>query len=132
MKRLLAVVAFAAAVVFGIDVLGDLTQSRPDAPNVSADTEVVVAVAERGFNGDVDSAAAALWAVCAGLTTSQPVDGGALEPLGGSRYRVVLRPAVGDGERRKLVGCLEDFTVARVRADVRSFREVATRSMPDA
>jgi hypothetical protein len=132
MKRLLAVVALAAALVFGIDALGDLTQSRPDAPNYAADTEVVVAVDERGFNGDVDRAAAALRAVCAGQTKSQPVEGGALQALGDSRYRVVLRPAVGDGERRKLVGCLEDFTIARVRGDVRAFREVATPAMRDA
>ena len=40
---------------------------------------------------------------------------GALAPIADGRYRVVLRPAVGDHERRKLVGCLEDLTVDRVR-----------------
>ena len=50
---------------------------------------------------------------------------GALAPIAGGRYRVVLRPAVGDNERRKLVGCLEDLTVDRVLGDVESFRMVA-------
>ena len=47
---------------------------------------------------------------------------GRLDALGDGRYRVVLRPAVGDHDERKLVGCLEDLTVDRVLGDVESFR----------
>ena len=100
--------------------LSDLTQSRPDPLNRAADTEVVFAVDENRFRGGLDGAATALWAVCAGQTTSQPTDGGALAEIEEGRYRLVLRPAIGDGERRKLVGCLEDFTIERVRGSVQT------------
>jgi hypothetical protein len=62
--------------------------------------------------------------VCAGQTDSRPVDERALDEIDSGVYRVVLRPAVGEGERRTLVGCLEDFTVERVRGDVRTFRKI--------
>jgi hypothetical protein len=45
-----------------------------------------------------------------------------LQPLGGDRYRVVLRPALGRHGELKLVGCLEDLTIDRVLADVKSVR----------
>ncbi len=51
-----------------------------------------------------------------GQTSSRASDDGALAPAAGGRYRVALRPAVGEHERRKLVGCLEDLTVDRVSA----------------
>ena len=63
--------------------------------------------------------------MCAGQTRSQVAAGGELAPIAGGRYRVVLEPAVGDHERRKLVGCLEDLTVDRVLGDVESFRTLA-------
>ena len=37
-------------------------------------------------------------------------------------YRVVLAPAIGRHAKLKLVGCLEDFTIDRVFADVESVR----------
>jgi hypothetical protein len=124
MKRVVGFVLLVVVGTVAVDGLSDLTQSRPDTPNRDADTEVVVAVDENRFRGGVDEAAAALWAVCAGQTDSRPVDGGRLDEIDAGVYRVVLRPAVGEGERRKLVGCLEDFTVERVRGNVRTFREV--------
>ena len=63
-----------------------------------------------------------------GRTNSRPPEGGALVEIDEGSYRAVLRPAVGDGERRKLVGCLEDFTIERVRGSVQSFREVPIRT----
>ncbi len=124
MKRVVVSVLLVVIGIVAVDGLSDLTQSRPEAPNREADTEVVVAVDENRFRGGVDEAAAALWAVCAGQTDSRPVDGSALDEIDAGVYRVVLRPAVGEGERRKLVGCLEDFTVERVRGDVRAFRKI--------
>jgi len=69
MKRGAVLVALVVVGIVGIGLLGDLTQSRPDAPNRAADTEVVVAVDENRFGGGVDEAAAALWAVCSGQTS---------------------------------------------------------------
>jgi hypothetical protein len=124
MKRAAIVIALILAISAAVDVLGDLTQSRPDERNERADTEVVVAIDENRFNGGSAAAAAALWAVCAPQTSSRLVDGSGPEHIGDGRYRIVLYPAVGAREQRKLIGCLEDFTVERVRGGVVSFRAV--------
>ena len=130
MKRVAAVVVLVVVGILAVSKLSDLTQSRSDPPNRAADTEVVIAVDENRFRGGLDGAATALWAVCAGQTTSRPTDGGALAEIGDGRYRLVLRPAVGDDERRKLVGCLEDLTIERVRGNVQLIREVPIRTPP--
>ena len=130
MKRVAAVVVLVVVGILAVSKLSDLTQSRSDPPNRAADTEVVIAVDENRFRGGLDGAATALWAVCAGQTTSRPTDGGMLAEIGDGRYRLVLRPAVGDDERRKLVGCLEDFTIERVRGNVQLIREVPIRTPP--
>ena len=76
---------------------------------------------DRFAPGEAD-AAAALWAICAAQTSSRVIGDGELRPIGDGRYRVVLRPAVGHHEQKKLTGCLEDLTVDRVVGDVESFR----------
>ena len=48
-------------------------------------------------------------------TSSRASDDGGLAPIGDGRYRVVLRAGGRRPRRRKLVGCLEDLTVDRVR-----------------
>jgi hypothetical protein len=128
MRRAAAVVVLVVLGTVAVAALSELTQSRPDTPNRAADSELVIAVDENRFRGGADGAAAALWAVCVGQTNSRPPEGGALVEIDEGRYRAVLRPAVGDGERRKLVGCLEDFTIERVRGNVQSFREVPIRT----
>ena len=123
MRRIAGGIALVAAAVVSIGALGDLTQSRPDPLRTDAVTELVLSVEHDRFVHGADGAAAALWAVCAGQTRSRLVD----ELSGGEdgRYRVVLAPAVGEHEERKLRGCLEDLTVERVLGDVESWRTVA-------
>ena len=111
-----------AAVVLAVDVLGDMTQTRPDEVNQDAVTEVVVRVDEDRFGWGRDAAADALWSVCWAQTSSRMTGDGQLEALGDGRYRAVLRPAVGHHDERQMVGCLEDLTVDRVRGNVESLR----------
>ena len=122
MKRVIVVVALIAAVAFTVNVLGDMTQSRPDEVNEDSQTEIVMRVDEDRFGFGRDAAADALWAVCWAQTSSRMTGDGRLDPLGDGRYRAVLRPAVGKYDERQLVGCLEDLTVDRVLADVETFR----------
>ena len=122
MKRLLIAIALAAAAFVVVSELGDLTQSRPDPVQADAATELVLSVDEDRFGPGETGAAAALWAICAAQTRSRVIEDGQLRPIGDGRYRVVLRPAVGHHEQKKLVGCLEDLTVDRVVGDVESFR----------
>jgi hypothetical protein len=122
MKTALIFVAVAIILGFGVDLLGDLTQSRPDRVGAAEVSEIVLSVDEDRFGGGQDAAADALWAVCSGQTTSRMAVTDHLQSLGDGRYRAVLQPAVGDSDERQLVGCLEDLTVERVLGDVESFR----------
>jgi hypothetical protein len=122
MKRALVLFAVIAAVAIAVDVLGDMTQTRPDEVNDDAVTEVIMRVDEDRFGFGRDAAADALWSVCWAMTSSRMAGDGRLEALGDGRYRAVLRPAVGHHDERQLVGCLEDLTVDRVLADVETFR----------
>lgn len=124
MKRVAIALALAVAAMLAVGELGDLTQSRPDAVQADAVTELVLDVEHDRFAQGAAGAASALWAVCAGQTTSQPTE--LLTALDNGRYRVVLSPAVGEHEERKLRGCLEDLTVERVLGDVESWRTVRT------
>jgi hypothetical protein len=122
MRRLLIVIALAAGAFVVVGELGDLTQSRPDPVRANTATELVLSVDEDRFGPGEAGAAAALWAICAAQTRSRAIEDGELRPIGDGRYRVVLRPAVGHHEKKKLSGCLEDLTVDRVVGDVESFR----------
>ncbi len=122
MKRALVLLAVVAVVAVAVDVLGDMTQTRPDEVNENAVTEVIMRVNEDRFGFGRDAAANALWSVCWAMTSSRMEGDGRLEALGDGRYRAVLRPAVGHHDERQLVGCLEDLTVDRVLADVETFR----------
>jgi hypothetical protein len=121
MKTAVVFVVVAIALGFGVDILGDLTQSRPDPVYADEVSEIVLSVDQDRFGGGEDAAADALWAVCAAQTNSRMADD-RLQSLGDSRYRAVLQPAVGDNDERQLVGCLEDLTVERVLGDVESVR----------
>ena len=122
MKAAIVFVVVAIALGFGVDLLGDLTQSRPDPVYADEVSEVILSVNEDRFGGGEDAAADALWAVCAAQTTSRMAADDRLQSLGDGRYRAVLEPAVGDNDERQLVGCLEDLTVERVLGDVQSVR----------
>jgi hypothetical protein len=132
MRRFAVVVVLVAAIVIAIDVLGDLTQTRPDSVSADEVSEFVVSVDEDRFGGGRDAAANALWAVCASQTASRLAADGRLEPLGDGRYRAVLHPAVGPSDERQLVGCLEDLTVDRVYADVKSVRTLPASAFAQA
>jgi hypothetical protein len=122
MKRLAILLGLAVVAFFAVQVLSDLTQSRPDPIREDEVTELVMEVDIDRFRPGRDAAAQALWAVCSAQTGSTVVDGTGPTAVGDGHYRVVLAPAVGHHDERKLVGCLEDLTVDRVLADVEVFR----------
>ena len=49
---------------------------------------------------------------------------GPVEPLGEGRFRVVLVPTLDETNRRQFRGCVEDWTIDQVRADVVSLTEL--------
>ena len=118
-ERVLRVsLALLAVVAVTVNVLGDMTQTRPDDVNEDSETESSSA-SPRTASG---SARRRRRRVAGGLlaaTSSRMTGDGRLDALGDGQYRAVLRPAVGKYDERQLVGCLEDLTVDRVLATSR-------------
>jgi hypothetical protein len=106
----------AVASVFAVDVLGDLTQTRPDHPDPGGATEVSYEVILRDERRPRLQAAQALWGACQGTVqrNTSPVD----VRLDGRVARIVVAPALGTHARQRLSGCLEDATLDRIRGDV--------------
>jgi hypothetical protein len=113
--------ALAGAVLLGgaivLDRLADATQTRSDAPVRAARTEVVVDVDTNRYRQTDETAASALWGVCAATVPVRLV-GGAPERLTDGSFRYLVEPALGRYRRERLLGCLNDLTLDRVRAEV--------------
>ncbi len=116
-------VALGAAVVvaLGVDVLGDLTQTRPDRPRPGWRSEVVFEVRARDEAHRPAALAQRLWSACAHTAER---DLAVPDELPGGRARVVVEPALGRYARQRLRGCLEDFTLDRARGHVVAVRQV--------
>lgn len=110
----------AVASVVAVDVLGDLTQTRPDRADLAAATEVSYEVILHDERRPRLQAAQALWGACQGTVqrNTSPAD----VRLDGRIARVVVAPALGTHAKRRLSGCLEDATLDRIRGDVRTMR----------
>jgi hypothetical protein len=116
--RAVAIVLLVLVVAQGIDLLGDLTQNRPDALTTGS-TEVTLAIdARSAVIGDV-RATRTLWAAC---STTVDSDLAGITRTGGSIH-LVVEPALGRYSFRRLKGCFEDATVDGIRADVRDMGE---------
>jgi hypothetical protein len=106
-----------AVVLGGLAVVGlaAATQNRPD-PRVAGTTSVVtfdVRVGERP--GGEEAAALSLWAVCE--ATLGNVDVSPVAPAGDA-WSATVAPAIGEHAHRRLLGCVEDLTLPRVRGEL--------------
>lgn len=119
----LAVAALVVAGVFGLQVLQDATQSRPDPADRPARTTIELSVAQRHTSFAPDAAVDALWVVCRAALGSLPVDA-EVTSLGGDRVALVLEPGIGRLGTRRITGCLGDLRIDRVRASVRGVDSV--------
>ncbi len=117
MKNLIVVLALALAVVFGVSAIGDATQTRPDRRDADRTTEVVVRLEGRNYLQSLDTAAHALWGSCSSTIGGDLVDPG-IERIGDGVYRFSIRPSLGYHGQQRLLGCLRDLTVDRVRSSV--------------
>ena len=113
--RAVVVLVLGALMAVSVDVLGDLTQNRPDA--VVGGTSVIVLEVE-SRDEDLGSTAAVggtLWAVCRGMVASELHS---LERVGSGRVAIEVAPRLGTHSIRRLHGHLEDGTVDGVSASV--------------
>ncbi|WP_067450003.1 hypothetical protein [Actinomadura macra] len=114
----LAVLLVTALVV---DELAERTQDRPDRPVAAAASTVVIEAATRGETGatTVEPLVVRLWEYCRGATRPY-VEGGGTVALGGDRFALVVRPALGEHALRRMRGCLQDAMIDRARFRVLS------------
>lgn len=122
MKRALVAAVLAVVAVATVDVLGDLTQTRPDPPQPGSTMEVVFEVRTRDPRRAPLHAAQALWGACQG-TIVRSVDATDVEVVG-RRARVVVEPALGEHAQDRLRGCLSDLSVDRTKARVLAMRRL--------
>ena len=127
MKRLLVAVAVAAVAFFAVGAIGDATQTRPDERHHDLKTEVVVHIEGKNYRQNIDTAAYALWASCSATVAGDLVEPG-IEPLGDGDYRFAMTPSLGHHGKERLLGCLRDLTVDRLKSNVESVQDVALSS----
>jgi hypothetical protein len=126
-KRAVGTLALGVATVIAVMGLADATQDRRDGPNPGTRSEVVLDVETRdGFERDV--AAHGLWATCQQTVENKRVE--SFEALGDGRFAIVVEPAIGENAKRRLVGCLEDFTIDRVLGNVVEIRDLEPEPKP--
>jgi hypothetical protein len=121
MKRVLGLVAIAALVVFGFQLLQEATEYHGGVGAHGAETTVTFHVATKNYHHPDDAAASALWAVCVGSvgwsSASPPV------ALGDGRYAATVRPSLADDTKRRLSGCINESTLDRVQGHVQSTQD---------
>lgn len=123
MKRVIAYLALAVALVVGVGVLMDATQNRPDDPAPGSSSMLAFTVSTRDFPGGEQTAARTLMAVCAATVDdaiiSVPAQAAEADD---DTWRVTITPALGEHGRKRLEGCLEDVTLDRVVGHVADVR----------
>lgn len=116
-SRPLAVVAAVVVLGVGIVALRDATLSTHQAVPSDSRIELILRVASNNseHGQSLDEFAEALVTTCRLEVNSDP---GPVQQLDSRRFRVVLRPSMDHTDRRQFRGCIEDWTIDHVRADV--------------
>ena len=113
-KRGFAILCVGAALALSIDVLGDLTQNRPDA-TTSGHTTIALDLTIRDADlGSARQAARSLWEACRGLVSNDLAGIFAT----GSSVSMTFEPAIGPYSMQRLKGCFEDGTLDGLSAEV--------------
>jgi hypothetical protein len=126
-RRFLLIGALATAGFFGVGALGDATQTRADERDADLETEVVVHVEGRNYRQSLETGAWALWASCSATVEGTLVEPG-IEALGDGDFRFAIHPSIGHHGRERLLGCLRDLTVDRLKSSVELVRDVPARA----
>ena len=116
MKRFMLTIVVVAALVGGLVAMMGATKNRPDDTVAGTRTTVTFSVSTRDYQRGEDAAAAALWAVC-----SATVDGTVSPAVAvDDHWQVTIEPAIGQHGQKRLVGCIDDVTLERVKGAVLS------------
>lgn len=122
--------AASAAVWSLVDVVADLTQTRPEQIRPGSRSEIVFQVSSRAGPAHEDAAARLLWGSCQDqLRGRREVVTGPVRTTGGD-YRLVVSPALGTQSGRRLTGCLTDARVDFVLARLKVLRALPDGQAP--
>jgi hypothetical protein len=118
-----AIVLFLLVVgAVSVEELGDLTQTRPDHVDRQSRSEIVLEVHTNRYHQPEEDAARNLWAACSGTTGRRLVADPGFVPVGDHEVRFSVAPGLGEHAKRRLVGCLQDTTIDRIKGSVQSVR----------
>jgi hypothetical protein len=121
-RRVVIVLFLLVVGALSVDELGDLTQTRADHVDPQSRSEIVLEVDTRRYHQPTEDAARNLWAACSGTTSRRLVEDPGFVPVSDDEVRFSVAPGLGDYAERRLVGCLQDTTLDRVKGDVESVR----------
>jgi hypothetical protein len=119
-------VAAATATVLlagAVDAIRDATMSPSVDLGTPGSTSVVLVVEQKGEQRSVTVLAESLWTACR-VRLPDDVRLTSIDVAASGTVTLQLNEALGDLGRRRFFGCLEDFTLDLVRADVRSWSVV--------
>jgi hypothetical protein len=123
MKRIIILGLVLIVGAFVVDWIGDATQTRPDERDSSRQTEIVIDVQSQHYKQSLDTAAMALYASCSATVPGHLVGPG-IEAVGGDKYRFAVAPTLGEHGKERLLGCLNDLSIDRVKSHVDSVQDV--------
>lgn len=101
-------------------VIRELTQSRPESIGSPGTTTIGIEVDQKRTPRPVTDVAEELWITCRARLPREPALV-SITPVGTDGAEMVVGVALGRVGRSRLIGCLEDFTIDLVKADVVSF-----------
>jgi hypothetical protein len=116
-QRLAIIAALLVVASVVIDELADATQTRPDQRHTDRRTEVVIDLEGQHYRQHLATGATALFGACSATVSGALVDPGIVDE-GNGRFSFSLAPSLGHHGKERLLGCLQDLTVERLRADV--------------
>jgi hypothetical protein len=118
-----AMAGLVAGVLVGGPVLMDRTLSRHDDIPAGSALVVEMTIATRsGVEAEDGEIVEALVVACQ-LEVRSSVETDSIETIGHNRFRFVMRPSLDESDRRQLTGCLQDFRIDNVLANVVSMEE---------
>ena len=115
MRRVLTIVLTGALAAVVIGLLAGRLQNRADEPVPGSRSVVTFDVDAYDVQQPLEHAARALWYACNQTVPSR------LESLSigaGGNGVATLTPAIGSHDRKRLMGCMHDATIDRVRGEV--------------
>lgn len=115
-----AVLVFAVLLAGAIDTIQDATESRPEDLTPGGSTTVDVHIDQRRDGRPAEIVAEVLWIACRGRLP-RPTEVTSIVATGDHDARLTIDRELGRLSRRRFFGCLEDFTIEFVQADVTAY-----------